>query len=245
MDSGSLSTIENLFNSIIPPTPTPTPPPSSNQPSTNQQTFHNNNNSRFNSFNMSSITSEDPANLDKIFIRQSSPSFINDSEPPSYFEAIGISSNINANADNAQFLQQQQQQQPIKVNSNKDTIRPNHQRHHVICTQNIQPNLYQNQGYNCSSLSSNNNTMATNDSINYLKPSETYLVWSIFTTVYCVFIGVVALVLSIKVHHYNKQGDFCRAYSRSKIARNINIAGLFFGIIYMGIGLLACFLPIK
>ena len=232
MNSSSLSTVENLFSST------------QNQTNAINQMVYN---SRINSFNMSSMNSEDSNNLDKVHIR-ASPSF-NDSEPPSYFEAIGITHHaINLNTD-ASALPLQQERMP-KLNVNKEDVIeytpniPHHQRHHVIRTQNLPPSLYhQNQRYNFSYCSSNtNNSM---NSVNYLKPSETYMVWSIFTTVYCVFIGVVALVLSIKVHHFNKQGDYRRAYSRSKIARNINIAGLFFGIIYMGIGLLACFLPVK
>jgi len=76
------------------------------------------------------------------------------------------------------------------------------------------------------------------------KPSETYLVWSIFTTFYCLFIGIIALVFSIKVRHYNKECNFPKAYSASKIARNFNIAGLFFGVIYIAVVLLVCVLPI-
>ena len=240
--STSLSTVESLFNAAT---------ATSHQQTSNQAAF-NNNQSRLNSFNMSSMNSEDPTNLDKIHIRES-PSF-NDSEPPSYFEAIGISHPVTPVATILNINTNQEQRMP-KLNSTKEQTydcsssspsQPNHQRHHVIRTQHLQhSNSYgqQNQRYNFSFCS--NNTNNSMNSVNYLKPSETYMVWSIFTTVYCVFIGVVALVLSIKVHHYNKQGDFARAYSRSRIARNINIAGLFFCIIYMGIGLLACFLPIK
>ena len=241
MNSSSLSTVESLFNATSSHHSNPFSQQASNQ-MTHQQ--NNNNSSRINSFNMNSMHSEDPTNLDKIHIR-ASPSF-NDSEPPSYFEAVGISPQPDS---------VNQQQRIPKLNSTKEQsfecstsqCQPNHQRHPIIRTQHLQPSLYgqqqQNQRYNFSYCSEN--THNSINSVSYLKPSETYMVWSIFTTVYCVFIGVVALVLSIKVHHYNKQGDFARAYSRSRIARNINIAGLFFGIIYMGIGLLACFLPIK
>ena len=193
---------------------------------------------------MHATNGDDP---DKIHMR-SSPSF-NDSEPPSYFEAIGIShpAAVNLNTD---IPSSHELHRMPKASSNKEfatTQQPNHQRHHVIRTQNLQPSLYPSQQarYNFSYCSSNTNNTLDNTASSHQKPSETYMVWSVFTTVYCVFIGVVALVLSIKVHHYNKQGDFRRAYARSKLARNINIAGLFFGFIYMGIGLLACFLPIR
>jgi hypothetical protein len=239
----SLSTVESLFNA----TTSHQQNPFSQQ--TSNQAAYNNNNSRLNSFNMSSMNSEDPTNLDKIHIRES-PSF-NDSEPPSYFEAIGISHPVTPVLN----LNTNQEQRMPKLNSTKEqaydcssslSSQPNHQRHHVIRTQHLQhSNSYGQQNQRCSFSFCSNNTNNSINSVNYLKPSETYMVWSIFTTVYCVFIGVVALVLSIKVHRYNKQGDFARAYSRSRIARNINIAGLFFGIIYMGIGVLACFLPIK
>ena len=252
----SLSTIDSLINQL---------------PS-HQRVY----NSRINSSNLGSIGFDD-INIDKT---RSSPSF-NDSEPPSYFEAIGISHpahhfNINLNTDgltqpypadsaNTSILSAQQSTQyqhhgrvvkskhgnkenlnsvelspPSSFNLNQNY--PYHQRHHIIRTNNL-PSLYQ-QRYQ--SHSSVNNSMQPTGSVNSIhKPSETYIVWSIFTTVYCVFIGVAALVLSIKVHHYNKQGEYQKAFSRSRIARNLNIAGLFFGFIYMGIGLIACLLPFR
>ena len=240
----SLSTIDSLINQL------PNP----------QRVY----NSRINSSNLGSIGFDD-INIDKT---RSSPSF-NDSEPPSYFEAIGISHpvhnfNINLNTEglnpadsaNTSILSSQQTQyrhngRVVNVkNGNKENSfelspssnYPYPQRHHVIRTHNL-PSLYQ-QRYQSPSSTSNN--LQQTGSLNSVqKPSETYIVWSIFTTVYCVFIGVAALVLSIKVHHYNKQGEYQKAFSRSRIARNLNIAGLFFGFIYMGIGLIACLLPFR
>ena len=75
------------------------------------------------------------------------------------------------------------------------------------------------------------------------KPSESYLIWSIFTTFYCVFIGIAALVLSLRVRHYNQRQEYEKAYERSRLVRNLNIFGLFFGIVYIGILLIACFFP--
>jgi hypothetical protein len=96
---------------------------------------------------------------------------------------------------------------------------------------------------NASYNNENNNNNNSNLVGSIHKPSETFFVWSIFTTIYCVFIGLVALVFSIKVHHYNKQGDYENAFASSKLARNFNIAGLFFGVVYMAIGILVCFMP--
>ena len=188
---------------------------------------------------------------------RASPSFISDSEPPSYFEAVGIAqqinfstyggaSDINSHGAHKQQRMNNSKKGEVSYSSHKETPiqttgpstqhYPNHQRHHIIRTRNLEPNNVSN--YH-GSYNSNSDSIES-----VLKPSETFMVWSIFTTIYCVFIGIVALIFSIKVHHYNKQGDYEKAYSRSRLAKYFNIAGLFVGIVYMAIGALICFLPI-
>lgn len=126
----------------------------------------------------------------------------------------------------------------IQFSSNKDsqpnTYQPTPQRQQIIRTRDLQSS---NPYYNYTYDTTLGHTMDT------VKPSESYIFWSVFTTIYCVFLGLVALIFSIKVKHYNKEGLFQKAYSASKLARNFNIAGLFFGVVYLAIGLLVCFLP--
>lgn len=150
---------------------------------------------------------------------RSSPSFNSDSEPPTYFEALRIPHPM-------QLQQAEEDSKDTSFNFNQPAVF-NHQRHHYIRTQHLPASIYSN----------NQNRMNIN------LPSETYLVWSIFTTVYCVFIGIIALILSIQIYHYNKQENYQKAFHRSKICRNVNIAGLFIGIIYLSIGIVACLLP--
>jgi hypothetical protein len=209
---------------------------------------------------------QDEHNLDKT---RTSPSFNNDSEPPSYFEAIGIhpanettASNQNHNSSRLSSLQFQKGPKCLSntpsvcqtssyISSNKEFSiqespgcilinNPQHQRHHIIRTPYIYSQSAMSSSY-ASTPRADRNYIADTSLGSIAKPSETYLVWSIFTTIYCVLIGVVALVLSIKVYHYNKEGNYAKAFSRSRIARNLNIAGLFVGFVYMGIILLICF----
>ncbi len=166
------------------------------------------------------------SNQDKEEIR-SSPSFNSDSEPPSYFEALGLpqthilTTTIGLDSKESNFSQSI----PTIFIQN-----PQHQRHHYIRTEHLPASVYTNNNNN------NNNNM--NSSSNILKPSETYLVWSVFTTIYCVILGVIALVLSIQVYHLNKEENYEKAYIKSKLCRNLNVAGLFFGIVYLAIGVL-------
>ena len=188
-------------------------------------------------------------------IQRSSPSFV-DSEPPSYFEAIGINHNnivivsngLNNESANTSRLSSFQANTPlpkISLEASQDSIfKPTSNRSNI--SHNISSNPNQNINRLPVIISQQNvhqNIGMESSNHQYLKPSETYMVWSIFTTLYCVLIGVPALVLSIKVYHYNKQEQFDKAYSRSRIARYLNIAGLFFGIVYIGIAAITCFFP--
>ncbi len=179
--------------------------------------------------------------LDDKTIR-SSPSL--DSEPPSYFEALHFEGfpqhintlDINLNKESSFNLP------PYPMNSSPPPLHHynrnhNHQRHHYIRTENLPASIY------CQNSSNSHRFQFHNTTNSNLKPSETYLFWSIFTTIYCVFIGVVALVLSIQVYHYNKKANYQRAHTKSKLCRNFNIAGLFFGIVYLTIGIVACLVP--
>ena len=154
--------------------------------------------------------------LDEKTLR-SSPSFNSDSEPPSYFEALRIP-------------QPQLELTNQEVDSKESSFIPNQVRHHYIRTQNLPASIF-----------SNHNNMTT-----YLeeqKPSETYFVWSTFTTFYCFFVGIIALVLSFQVYYCNQEQNFQKAFSKSKLCRNVNVAGLFCGIIYLTIGIVICLLP--
>jgi hypothetical protein len=186
-----------------------------------------------------------------------SPSIMNDSEPPSYFDVIGRtpSSCLNAAAGTTRLSTSTQLNPSMQLpkivlassrltSYNKDAAEnppimespschvppPNHRRMHPLqMPMSLNPNQV------CYSNSNLNNTTMMNASTDSIqKPCPTYLIWSIFTTFYCVFIGVPALVLSIKVHHYNKRGFYQKAYTRSKIAKYLNVTGLFFGFIYLG-----------
>lgn len=265
--NSSLSTVDSLFNTNINLNPNPT----SNGSTSNQRLGRNLSLNQPSSGEMQSSLSGHAVSLQNGMDQQqqldkarSSPSF-NDSEPPSYFEAIGIShhNQILLNTDgNPQYIPKLNTNSSINSNnytsinykdiSNNQSSPPSFncsmiQHGHQIRTANI-PLIYQQSPYplNESIISNNRFNIQNNQSNNnstVQKPSETYIVWSIFTTIYCIFIGIAALVLSIKVYHYNKQGNYQKAYAKSKIARNLNIAGLFFGIIYMGIGIIATLLP--
>lgn len=187
-------------------------------------------------------------------IQRSSPSFV-DSEPPSYFEAIGINhnnviigpnglSNDSANTSRLSSFQTNLRLPKVSLETSQDSIfKPTSNRSNNSHYISNNPNQNINRLPIIISQQNVHQNIEIGTSNQYLKPSETYMVWSIFTTLYCVLIGVPALVLSIKVYHYNKQEQFDKAYSRSRIARYLNIAGLFFGIVYIGIAVLTCFIP--
>lgn len=277
--NGSLSTVDSIFTNVI--------------MNTNGGACPNHRGGAYMTHATSSVIC-DPLNhvVDERDKVRASPSFLNDSEPPSYFEAVGIipngiqviggssrlqslgqrmnqpkpkatSSHIYQNHSYASSMNksismtsqapsplpyQQQQQQPSM--STSISHQPNHQRQHVMRAHHLPP-IYQQAGnasYSYSSHALGNNSHVNNSNSSTVesqsqKPSETYLIWSIFTTIYCVIIGVPALVLSIQVYHYNKQGEYQKAFNKSKLARNVNFAGLFVGIVYLAIGFLACFLP--
>lgn len=203
----------------------------------------------------------------------SSPSF-NDSEPPSYFEAIGVATsnniilttqNLNADSTNSSRISSTIYQLPkISIQSPKqygkehtnasysqtlmnycpnqlvyESMARNHNLPIVVTQQNLHGML------NCSNISTNNLRNLNSLESSLLKPSEPYMVWSIFTTIYCVLIGVPALIYSIKVYHYNQQGEYQKARTRSKMAKCLNIIGLFCGLFYMILGVFACLFPFK
>jgi hypothetical protein len=202
----------------------------------------------------------DATNLDTKS-QQRLPSF-QDSEPPSYFDVIGCrnfsttsstnqhmnnnesinlpkivlhtaSSRLTSHNNNNSTKEQQQTTNPSTV-----SYAPNHRRMHVLRSHNLPASIVnQNPRY----YSNSNLNGINNSSCSIQKPCETYLAWSIFTTVYCVLVGLPALIFSIKVHHLNKQGEYDKAFSRSKIAKYLNVTGLFFGFVYMGIVLFTCF----
>lgn len=177
---------------------------------------------------------------------RSSPSF-NDSEPPSYFEAIGIN-HVNLNqveSSNLSCLSSCQNGRIPKISletapqssSKQDSRRPENFSIESANNKrglNRQPIIIfqQNRGR------AGENT-SENGRINH--PSETYFIWSVLTTFYCVIIGLPALIFSIKVYHHNKEEEYEKAFSRSKVAWCLNLIGLFFGIFYIGIVALILF----
>lgn len=171
---------------------------------------------------------------------RSSPSL--DSEPPSYFEALhfeGFPQHMN-NLDADVNKESSFNLPPYPIHSSPrhhHHYNHNHQRHHCIQTENLPASIY------CHNSSNHHRFQRHNTTNSNLKPSETYLFWSIFTTIYCVFIGVIALVLSIQVYHCNKEANYQKAHTKSKLCRNFNIAGLFFGIVYLTVGIVACLVP--
>lgn len=156
---------------------------------------------------------------------RSLPSFNSDSEPPSYFEALRIPQQQQHPHDLS--LTQQQQESDTKESSFVPSS-ISQLRHHYIRTQHLPASVYSNNQANISNIQ---------------KPSETYFVWSVFTTFYCVFIGVAALVLSYQIYTLNKEQNYQKAFTKSKLCRNVNIAGLFVGIVYLIIAILICLLP--
>ncbi|KAF4073246.1 hypothetical protein AMELA_G00256710 [Ameiurus melas] len=64
--------------------------------------------------------------------------------------------------------------------------------------------------------------------------APTYLGWSICNTLCCCLpIGIVAIVFSIRADTANTIGDSARAHAHSRMAKNMNIAALVFGIIIL------------
>uniref|UniRef100_A0A672R1G5 Uncharacterized protein n=1 Tax=Sinocyclocheilus grahami TaxID=75366 RepID=A0A672R1G5_SINGR len=60
----------------------------------------------------------------------------------------------------------------------------------------------------------------------------TYLVWSIFNTFCCCWpLGIAAIICSCRVNNANSLGDAGKAQESSRIAKNLNIASLVFGLI--------------
>lgn len=175
---------------------------------------------------------------------RSSPSF-NDSEPPSYFEAIGIN-HVNLNqveSSNTYSPSSFQNGRLTKISlapqsrSKQDSERINNVKIEAKNNRrglNRQPILiFQQNSRRVDENSSENRRID--------QPSETYLIWSVLTTFYCVIIGLPALIFSIKVYHYNKDEEYEKAFSRSKVAWYLNLIGLFFGILYVGIVALILF----
>jgi hypothetical protein len=197
---------------------------------------------------MSGINNIDNVDINKV---RSSPSF-NDSEPPSYFEAVRISNNnvllenfpaTQQTTTTTVTMRQPNHQLPVSISS-KDFSESNNyasgdnRTTHVFRNFNLPSSIYQHEENVIQRCSTNPRQVNIE-----CKPSETYLVWSIFTTIYCVFIGIFALVLSIKVRKLNKVGDYKKANRFSRVVWYLNISGLFFGFVYLGIALLTCLLP--
>ncbi|RNA28093.1 hypothetical protein BpHYR1_017565 [Brachionus plicatilis] len=180
-------------------------------------------------------------------VLRSSPSF-NDSEPPSYFEAIGIN-HVNLNQIESvntsrlpsfrndrlpKISLQIAPESRIKQYSRGTSTSIGQSTNHTRGTNRLPVDIFQ---QNATQFHENENRVMSE----ITQPSETYFVWSIFTTFYCVLVGLPALIFSIKVYHYNKEEEYEKAFSRSKIVWYLNLTGLFCGIVYVGIVVLILF----
>ncbi|KAF4073233.1 hypothetical protein AMELA_G00256680 [Ameiurus melas] len=64
--------------------------------------------------------------------------------------------------------------------------------------------------------------------------APTYLGWSICNTLFCCLpLGIVAIVFSCRADTANSIGDSARAHAHSKMAKNMNIAALVVGIVFL------------
>uniref|UniRef100_A0A3B3C8H6 Uncharacterized protein n=1 Tax=Oryzias melastigma TaxID=30732 RepID=A0A3B3C8H6_ORYME len=62
----------------------------------------------------------------------------------------------------------------------------------------------------------------------------THFGWSIFTTLCCCLpLGIAAILFSNRVKYANSAGNGVEAEDASRTARNLNIAGLILGIIFI------------
>ncbi|KAK2816528.1 hypothetical protein Q7C36_022799 [Tachysurus vachellii] len=65
-------------------------------------------------------------------------------------------------------------------------------------------------------------------------PAPTYLAWSIFNTLCCCLpLGILAIVFSCRTDTANTIGDGAVAMAHSRMARNLNIAALIIGVIFV------------
>uniref|UniRef100_A0AAY5EDP3 Uncharacterized protein n=1 Tax=Electrophorus electricus TaxID=8005 RepID=A0AAY5EDP3_ELEEL len=64
--------------------------------------------------------------------------------------------------------------------------------------------------------------------------ATTYLAWSILNTIFCCLpLGIAAIVFSCRTDTANTIGDGSRAEEHSRTARNLNIASLVLGIVFL------------
>ncbi|KAF4073235.1 hypothetical protein AMELA_G00256700 [Ameiurus melas] len=64
--------------------------------------------------------------------------------------------------------------------------------------------------------------------------APTYLGWSICNTLFCCLpLGIVAIVFSCRADTANTIGDSARAHAHSRMAKNMNIAALVIGMVFL------------
>jgi hypothetical protein len=135
-----------------------------------------------------------------------------DSEPPTYFEAVNGGPSMFT--VKTKTVPKVLTQQPSIISSVPSTI--------------------------ATTGATNLSSRTTASNIPYEKPND-YLAWSIFTALYCIFIGVIALSVSLTIRRLNAKGKYQLAYTKSMLARNLNMCAVFFGFIYVTAGLLLFF----
>lgn len=74
------------------------------------------------------------------------------------------------------------------------------------------------------------------------KPND-YLIWSIITSIYCIFIGITAIIFSLRIRELNANGRYDLSYKQSLIVRNLNLSAIFFGFLYISAAFLFYFYP--
>jgi hypothetical protein len=132
-----------------------------------------------------------------------------DSEPPTYFEVVnGNPSNYTKNKHLPRMLHKQ----PSIISSVPSTMTS------ATNATNFST---------CTTPSNNNNNNMT-----YEQPKD-YLAWSIFTAFYCIIIGIIAINLSLKIRQLNTNGKYQLAYTKSMLARNLNMCAVFVGFLYV------------
>lgn len=79
------------------------------------------------------------------------------------------------------------------------------------------------------------------------KEPKSYLIFSILNTVFCCFfVGIGAIIYSVKSREAKKYGDLEKASKNSKIAKTLNIIGLLTGlaVLFVYSVILICYLII-
>jgi hypothetical protein len=167
---------------------------------------------------MREIMTRNNQNTPTVSYSVSSPSFT-DSEPPNYYEATQYYPTCSSECVLTNV------QRPIIFTIN----RPNRQSQ-------FSSNKHSNQ------IQNSHSTLNQSSIAIHREPND-YLLWSIITSIYCIFIGLTAIIFSLKIKELNANGRYDLSYKQSKIVRNLNLSAILFGFLYISIALLFYFYP--